>query len=178
MMGKTKGSAQYSPTHLEGISTKGILREDFGVPEFLTIFAVFPKSTLTIAMKNFVIDHENRKIHGAKSSDTNLEYMKKLHLFIPKHLLDTSLVFQTYGLLLEIPFGNTNLIYQAMKNVWFFVENNESAFERNPNQPHLILMVLYGMDVQLRLLLKLISEDGSKPMLWVPFKALLISSKQ
>jgi hypothetical protein len=129
LMGKTKGRAQYSPTHLEGICTKSIFWGDFGVPEFLTIFAVFPKSKLTIAMKNFVIDHENRKIHGSKPSDANLEYMKKLYLFIPKHLLDTTWAFQTYCLLLEIIFGNTSLIYREVKNVWFFVKNNDSAFE-------------------------------------------------
>jgi hypothetical protein len=50
------------------------------------------------------------------------------------------------------------------------VENLETVFDRSSNPVHLIVMMLYGMDVQLQLLLKTISKDGIKPMLWAPFK--------
>jgi hypothetical protein len=139
----------------------------------MTILACFPKRKLTMAMQNFAYDLEHRKIHGAKPSDTNLEFMKGLHLFIPKNLLDTTRVFWTYCILLDILFGKASLNYRAIKNLRVFVENLETVFDRTSSPAHLIVMMLYGMDVQLQLLLKTISKDGTKPMPREAFKAFI-----
>jgi hypothetical protein len=103
-------------------------------------------------------DIENRRKEGQKLEDENMDFMNMLHLYAPGNLLHACQSLQTYCILLSILFSDQSILYQGVKFIWAILKHNQLVFKRSLNQPQLIAMVPYAMDVAVQMLLTDISD--------------------
>lgn len=128
MMALGGAASQYSPAHLDGLTKDGVLSEFLRHPELLTVFAAFPVGHLSSHMNKMAKEMARRNQMGGKIKDESIDFMAKLHLYLPQNTLEATCSLRTYCTLLSILFGPQSIIYCNVRFMLKFFEDNTTLF--------------------------------------------------
>ena len=169
-----KSHCLLAPAHAKLLLRHGPSWRIFNVPEGFSIFSLFPKGELALALQASAEKMEDRVLHGQKIDDESYLLIQKKFLHAPSQYYDALSQIESYADLCVILFGSRSIIARVTKSMAKHLHENREIYTGQTTMKSLYKMMLYAIDIEVQYLLKSCA-DASIPFDELPFDAFIFN---